>query len=132
MSREASPKPLFFIGSSQKDLRDFPDEVKDEIGFALYQAQVGLKSQSAKPLKGFGGATVLEVIDDYQTDTYRAVYTVQFAGVIYVLHAFQKKSKKGIKTPKFEMDLVGNRLKAAREHYREWLHSRENEDGKKS
>lgn len=126
MSREASPKPLFFIGSSQKDLRNFPDEVKDEIGFALYQAQVGLKSPSAKPLKGFGGATVLEVIDDYQTDTYRAVYTVQFAGIIYVLHAFQKKAKKGVKTPKSEIDLIENRLKAAKEHYKEWMHSREN------
>jgi len=80
------------VGSSLKDLRGFPEEVKDEIGFALYQARRGLTPRSAKPLKGFTGASVLEIVDDFQTDTYRAVYTVQFADAVYVLHAFQKTS----------------------------------------
>ena len=71
-----------------------------------------------KPLRGFGGAGVLEIVEDYQTDTYRAVYTLRFAGLIYVLHAFQKKSKKGRATPKLEIDLIKRRLKAAEEHYK--------------
>ena len=91
MSSQPDDKPLFWVGSSLKDLRGFPEEVKDEIGFALYQAQRGLTPRSAKPLKGFTGASVLEIVDDFQTDTYRAVYTVQFADAVYVLHAFQKK-----------------------------------------
>ena len=83
------------------------------MGYALYQAQLGLKSASARPLTGFGGASVLEIVDDFQTDTYRAVYTVRFADVVYVLHAFQKKSKKGIATPKADLDLIKRRLRAA-------------------
>ncbi len=86
---------------------------------ALDVAQQGEKHESTKPLQGFGGAGVLEVIDDFDGDTYRAVYTVKFKGVVYVLHAFQKKSKKGIATPKEEIDLVKKRLKAAEEHYKE-------------
>jgi len=128
MSTSPIDKPLFWIGSSLKDLREFPEVVKDEIGFALYQAQRGLMHRSAKPLRGFSGATVLEIVDDFQTDTYRAVYTVQFAGAVYVLHAFQKKSKKGIRTPKADLELIESRLKIAREHYREWRRSREEED----
>ncbi len=128
MSSQPDDKPLFWVGSSLKELRGFPEEVKDEIGFALYQAQRGLTPRSAKPLKGFAGASVLEIVDDFQTDTYRAVYTVQFADAVYVLHAFQKKSKRGVETPKGEIELVKARLKLAREHHQEWRHSREEKD----
>ena len=88
------------------------------MGYALYQAQLGLKAPSAKALRGFGGASVLEIVEDHQTDTYRAVYTVKFAELVYVLHAFQKKSKKGIATPKPELDLIKKRLRAAEEDYK--------------
>lgn len=81
-------KPLIWVGSSLRDLRAFPDAVKDEMGYALFEAQRGLKPLSARPLKGFGGASVLEIVSDYQTDTYRAVYTVKFGERVYVLHAF--------------------------------------------
>ena len=94
------PKPLFWIGSSRKDLLAMPDEVKDVFGFALYQAQTGSKSDAAKPLKGFGSAAVLEVVEDWKGSTYRAVYTVKFATSVYVLHCFQKKATRGIETPK--------------------------------
>jgi phage-related protein len=117
MKRER--KPIEWIGSSLKDLRTFPEEVKDAVGVALDVAQQGEKHEAAKPLQGFGGAGVLEVIDDFDGDTYRAVYTVKFQGIVYALHAFQKKSKRGISTPKEEIDLVKKRLKAAEEHYRE-------------
>ena len=89
------------------------------MGFAINDAQNGDEHPRAKALKGFGGRTVLEVVDDEDGDTYRAVYTVRFAGVIYVLHAFQKKSRKGIKTPKHEIDLIKARLKLAEVHYRQ-------------
>ena len=92
--------------------------VKDVIGYALYQAQMGLKAPLAKPLRGFGDAGVLEIVEDHQTGTYRAVYTVRFSKVVYVLHAFQKKSKKGIATPKPDIDLIRTRLRAAEEHYK--------------
>ena len=89
------------------------------MGFALYQAQIGRMHGSAKPLKGFGGASVVEIVDDCQGDTYRAIYTVKFANAIYVLHAFQKKSKHGIKTPQAEIDLLKRRLKSAEEDHKE-------------
>ena len=88
------------------------------MGQAIDDAQLGSESPVAKPLKGFGGRGVLEIVDDFDGDTYRAVYTVKFAGVIYVLHAFQKKSKKGIATPKHEIELIKARLKRAENHYR--------------
>ena len=88
------------------------------MGYALYQAQLGLKAVSAKPLQGFGGAGVLEIVEDHQTDTYRAVYTVKFSEFIYVLHAFQKKSKKGSATPKSDIELIKRRLNAAHEDYK--------------
>jgi phage-related protein len=88
------------------------------MGFALNQVQEGNEPLAAKALKGFGGRTVLELIDDFDGDTYRAVYTVRFAGVVYVLHAFQKKAKKGIATPKQEVDLIKSRLRDAEAHYR--------------
>lgn len=90
------------------------------MGYALYQAQIGLKAASAKPLRGFGGAGILEIVENYQTDTYRAVYVVKFAELIYVLHAFQKKSKRGIATPKTDVDLIRRRLRAAEEHYQDF------------
>lgn len=117
MKRER--KPIEWIGTSLKDLRAFPEEVKDVMGVALDVAQQGEKHEAAKPIKGFRGAGVLEVIDDFDGDTYRAVYTVKFRGVVYVLHAFQKKSKKGISTPTEEMELVKRRFKSAQEHYEE-------------
>ena len=111
-------RPLVWIGSSRKDLKLFPAEVRDVMGYALYQAQVGRKALSAKPLAGFGGASVLEIVEDYRTDTYRAVYTVKFSELVYVLHAFQKKAKKGIDTPKQDIDLIKRRLRAAEEDYK--------------
>ncbi len=93
-----------------------PDEVIDVFGFALHLAQMGKKHDQAKPLKGFGGASVLEVVEDHMGDTYRAVYTVKIADKVYVLHCFQKKSTKGIETPKHEMDLIRERLRAAQTH----------------
>ena len=106
------PKPLIWIGDSLTTLQNFPEDVQDEIGFALFQAQTGEKHIRAKPLKGLG-AGILEVVSDHRGDTFRAVYTVRLAGRIYVLHTFQKKSKTGIATPKAEMDLVKQRLKRA-------------------
>jgi len=100
------------------DLKAFPSEVQDVVGYAIYQAQIGLKAQETKPLHGFGGAGVLEIVADYQTDTYRAVYTVKFADFIYVLHAFQKKSRKGRATPKPDIELIKRRLRAAEEHFK--------------
>ena len=118
-------KPLVWVGSSLKDLREFPDEVKDEMGFALYEAQCGLKPTAAKPLKGFGGAGVLEIVTDYQSDTYRAVYTVRLEERVYVLHAFQKKSKKGIATPKSALELIKRRLQQAEALHKEWRQEQE-------
>ncbi len=112
-------KPVNWVGSSRKDLKTFPTAVRRNIGQALYAAQRGEDDPSVKPLKGFGSASVKEIVDRYQTDTYRAVYTVQFHGVVYVLHAFQKKAKRGIKTPKMDMDLIKQRLEAARKHFGE-------------
>ena len=111
-------KPMRWIGSTLDDLRKFPDEVRESIGHALRAAQLGGKHPNARPLRGFHGAGVLEVIEDFDGDTYRAVYTVRFAGVVYGLHAFQKKSRKGIETPKSDIDLVKQRLKVAAEDYK--------------
>ncbi len=115
-----SPKAVRWLGSSRDDLRGFPEEVRNRVGGALWEAQLGRKAPYAKPLKGFGGAGVLEVVDDFDGDTYRAVYTVRFAGVVYVLHAFQKKSKRGIATPRQEIALIVQRLQRAREDYEQW------------
>jgi phage-related protein len=105
--------PLEFVGSSRGDLSDFPDDVKRCIGLALRTAQKGGKHPDAKPLKGFRGAGVLEIISDFDGNTFRAVYTVRLRGIIYVLHAFQKKSRKGIKTPLNEIEKIKSRLKDA-------------------
>lgn len=93
-----------------------PGDVIDVFGFALHLAQTGKKHEQAKPLRGFGGASVLEVVEDHVGGTYRAVYTVKIADAVYVLHCFQKKSNQGIETPKQEMDLIRERLKAAQAH----------------
>jgi phage-related protein len=106
------------MGSSRDDLRAFPDEVRRVIGVAIND-QNGEEHPSVKALKGFGGRSVLEVIDDFDGDTYRAVYTVRFAAAVYVLHCFQKKSKKGGETPRHDIGVVKSRLKAAEAHYQE-------------
>jgi phage-related protein len=107
------------MGSSKDNLLDLPSEVQAAMGYALYLAQLGEKHEDAKPLKGFKGAGVLEVVDNFDGDTYRAIYTVRFADVVYALHVFQKKSKSGIATPKQDIDLIEKRLKLATAHYRE-------------
>ena len=97
-----------------------PEEVQDVFGYALYLAQIGKKHEDAKPLKGFGSAGVLEVVEDWHGDTYRAVYTVRFTTAVFVLHVFQKKAGKGIETPKHEIDLIRKRLKAAESAAKEY------------
>lgn len=111
-------KPVQWVGSSKTDLKRFPDAVRDRMGFAIYQAQAGLRHRDAKSLKGFGSG-VMAVVARHDGDTYRAVYTVRFETVVYVLHAFQKKAKRGIATPRKELDLVRRRLRTAERHYRE-------------
>ena len=111
--------PIVWMGSSRKDLKSFPGQVRRDIGQALYTAQQGETDPAAKPLKGFGGARVMEIVDRHDRNTYRAVYTAQFAGRIYVLHAFQKKSKKGITTPQKDIELIRQRLAAAERHSKE-------------
>ena len=112
-------KPLEWVGDSLESLRAFPRTVTRNIGMALLAAQFGQKHPDAKPPRGFGGAGVLEIVENHDGNTYRAVYTVKLAGIVYVLHVFQKKAKRKIATPKKEVDLIKQRLKRAREHYRE-------------
>jgi len=111
-------KPVHWIASSRNDLRGFPPEVQRAMGYALFRAQEGKKAPGAKPLKGIvAGAAVLEVVEDFDTDTFRLVYTVRFAEVVYVLHAFQKKATRGSQTPKHDINLIRQRYAAARAHY---------------
>ena len=117
---EPAVKLVRWIASSRADLRDFPEPVRLRVGGALWEAQKGGKAPWAKPLKGYGGSGVVEIVDDHDGDTYRAVYTVRFEGVVYVLHAFQKKSKSGIATPKKDLALIETRLRRAEEDYRQW------------
>jgi phage-related protein len=112
-------KPLAWIGSAYEELMELPMAVRRSVGYALHTAQEGGKHESAKPLKGFKGAGVLEVVENHDGDTYRAVYTVKFANAVYVLHCFQKKSKKGIATPKSAIDLIERRLKVAEAIHKE-------------
>jgi phage-related protein len=112
-----TPKPLLWVGSSKEDVSGFPGSARREIGYALYLAQIGMKAVKVKPLKGFGGTGVLEVMAQHQGNAYRAVYTVKFAEAVFVLHAFMKKSKKGIATPRADTELIKQRLKAAAEEY---------------
>lgn len=108
------------MGASDRDIRELPEDVQDTFEFALHRAQEGAKHDKAKPMKGYKGAGVLEIVEDFSDNTYRAVYTVRFRGAVYALHIFQKKSKKGIATPKHELNLIEKRLKQAEEHYKDW------------
>ncbi|MEP7362953.1 MAG: type II toxin-antitoxin system RelE/ParE family toxin [Acidobacteriota bacterium] len=111
-------KPVHWVGASRKELKSFPRTVQRTVGQALYAAQRGQEYPSVKALKGFGGRSVLEIVASYDSDTYRVAYTVKFANAIYVLHAFQKKSKKGIATPAVDLDLIAKRLAAAERDYK--------------
>ncbi|MBL8552959.1 MAG: type II toxin-antitoxin system RelE/ParE family toxin [Phenylobacterium sp.] len=111
-------RPVYWVGTSKADLLEFPQEVVSELGYALGVAQLGGKHPSAKPWKG-DGAGVFEIVESFDGDAYRALYTVRFEGVIYVLHAFQKKSPSGRKTARTDQNMVTWRLRAARDHYEE-------------
>jgi phage-related protein len=113
-------KSLGWIGSAKDDLLGFPAEVVREVGHALYVAQMGGKHAATKPLKGFGGTGVLEIVESHLGNAYRVVYTVRFREVIYVLHAFQKKSKRGIATPQHEIDALNAQLRQAEQEYERW------------
>jgi len=115
---ESTPKPLYWVGSSLADVRAFPEEVRMDVGFALWVAQQGHRPRQAKVLKGIvSGSGVLEIVERHDGDAYRVVYTIRLQNAVYVLHAFQKKSKRGIKTPKHDVDLIRDRLKDAEAHY---------------
>ena len=118
MDMHLTLRPVHWIGSSLRDLREMPDDVQDAVGFSLYQVQLGGRPDNATVMQGFGGAGVLEIKDDFDGDTYRCVYTVRYAEAVYVLHAFQKKSTRGIKTSKNDIQLVRDRLVRAEEHYK--------------
>ena len=111
------PKRVIWIASSREALRAFPEQVKDEGGYALYLAQIGGKDEAARPLRGFGGAGGVEGIKDFAGDTDRVGYTVKLAGFVYVLHCFQKKSKRGAETPRRDLDLIQSRLRLAERDY---------------
>jgi phage-related protein len=113
IDNEPTFKPVVWVGSSRNDLREFPDSVQDHVGYALYVAQQGGKHRDTKPLSGFGGAGIVEVIKDYRGDTFRAVYTLRHQGAVYVLHCFQKKSKTGRGTPRRDVELIKQRLREA-------------------
>ena len=108
----SSLKPVIWLGDSLRELKTFPAAVQDEMGYAIYLAQCGQKHLSAKPLKALGSG-VLEVVSDHRGDTFRSVYTVRFGDRVFVLHAFQKKSKRDVATPKADIDLITQRLKQA-------------------
>jgi len=116
---EEELKPVRWVGSSRRDVRAFPPPVRRDVGQALFAAQCGEEYPTVKALKGFAGRSVLEIVASNPAGTYRAVYTIRFRDAVYVLHAFQKKSKKGIATPGKEMDLIRERLAAAEQDYRE-------------
>jgi len=118
MDERSVRRPLFWEGSAKRDFKQFPTAVQKDMGVALFVVQLGGTPPTAKPWKGLGSG-VYELIDDHRGDTYRAVYTVRIAGSIHVLHAFQKKSKSGIKTPKPDVDLIAQRLKAVLERHRD-------------
>ena len=117
ISMNGGPKPVRWVGTSLRDLRDCPRAVRGDIGQALFTAQQGATDPAAKPLKGFGGANVLEIVAAHRGNTWRAVYTVEFSDAIYVLHVFQKKSTRGIATPLRELELIRERLGRARRDY---------------
>src|SRR6202050_4234662 len=113
MADNPSIKPVLWLGSSRKDLRDFPAPVQDHMGYALYVAQLGGKHRDAKTLTGFGDAGIVEMVKDFRGDTFRAVYTLRYAGCVYVLHAFQKKSKTGRETPHRDLESIRQRINEA-------------------
>ena len=117
-------KSVTFVGSSLRDLKEFPDEARSEAGHAIYLAQLGDRAINAVPMKGFGSAKVIEVVIPEDGDAYRAVYTVKFDTAIYVLHAFQKKSTKGSKTSIHDMELIRSRLRDAEQRHREKVNKR--------
>ena len=119
MPLDPAPKPCIFVGASRRELQSLPAEVRGEFGHALFEAQCGGEPVAAKALKGFGGRGVLELVEDFDGSTYRAVYTVRFIEAIYVLRVFQKKSKKGISTPKTEIELIKARLRVAEADHQE-------------
>lgn len=121
MNESKTIKPLLWIQAAKRDLMDMPRDVIADFGHGLYQAQIGQHPDIAKPLVGFHGTKVLELVLDYHGDAFRTVYTVKFPNAIMVLHAFQKKSKRGSETPKQEIALIHSRLKIAEEYYKEWL-----------
>jgi phage-related protein len=116
---ELSEQPVVWVGASRRNVRRFPREVRRDVGRALYAAQQGETDPAAKPLRGFGGGSVLEIVASHHGDTWRAVYTVRYPEAVYVLHAFQKKSKSGIATPKKDMMLIQQRLAEAQRMHRE-------------
>ena len=115
----AELKPLAWVGSAKRDLLALPEEVIDAFGYALYVAQAGKRHAKAKALHGFGSAGILEIIEDWRGNTYRAVYTVRFSAAVFVLHVFQKKAKHGIATPRQDMELIRERLKVAEQMAKE-------------
>lgn len=117
-SRPKRTRKVHFVGTSRKALRELPKGARAVFGFAILLAEHGMKHPDAKPLTGFGGAGVLEIVEDLDGDAYRAVYTVKFGSTVYVLHAFKKKSKVGSRTPPRDMELIVKRLKEAEEHYK--------------
>jgi phage-related protein len=122
MNGGQATRPITWIGSSRTDLKRFPRQVRRDMGNALYAAQRGEVDPAAKPLRGFGGVRVMEIVDRHDTNTYRAVYTAQFDEAIYVLHAFQKKSTRGIATPTRDVDLIRRRLADAERLHRQRTH----------
>lgn len=117
-------RQIIWVGSSKRDLMALPLNVRKFFGHALHFAQQGVKHDAAKPLKGFSGAGVLEILEDDDGGTYRAVYTVKFAEAVFVLHCFQKKSKSGIATPKEDMNIIRARLKVAEAMAKEFQHGK--------
>ena len=115
----AELKPLAWVGSAKRDLLALPEEVIDAFGYALYVAQTGKKHEKAKALHGFGSAGILEIVEDWRGNAYRAVYTVRFSAAVFVLHVFQKKAKHGIATPRQDMELIRERLKVAEQMAKE-------------
>jgi phage-related protein len=112
-------KPLHWVGSTLDDVKEFPEEVRSEVGFSLYLAQLGEKALNAVPMVGFGSSKVLEVVIDDSGNTYRSIYTVKFPKAVYAIHAFQKKSRRGTATPQPDLRLIRTRLRAAEQHYRD-------------
>lgn len=114
MAEDLGSKSIVWLASTKRDLKGLPDEVQDRFGYALWIAQIGRTHPSAKALAGFGDASVIEVVEDWQGNAYRAVYTVRFEEFLYVLHVFQKKSHRGARTPKADVEVIRERLKAAK------------------